>query len=91
MVWRIFGLVPAEGPFHFIWQLLEKPATDAGNLVAVFPPPLVGYETYYRDGAQGEPQNEIERRNRLWVNGVFISLHLIFAIAAAVFLARSIL
>ena len=91
---ELFLAQPAEGPFHFIWQLLEKPEQlTPGILLAVFPPLLVGLVKLITAMGLGreEAQNEIERRNRLWVNGVFISLHLIFAIAAAVFLARSIL
>jgi hypothetical protein len=91
---ELFLAQPAQGPFHFIWQLLEKPEQlTPGILLAVFPPLLVGLvKLITAMGLRGEEaQNEIERRNRLWVNGVFISLHLIFAIAAAVFLARSVL
>lgn len=96
-LWLARGLFltqPAQDPFHFLSQLLVKPEQlTPGILLAVFPPLIVGMVKLIT--ALGvtpeEIKSDLERRNQLWVNSVFISLHVILAVAAAIFLARSIL
>jgi hypothetical protein len=90
---RVFLLTQtAHDPFQFISQLLLKPEQlTPGVLLAVFPPVIVGLVKLVTAlvVSRGELENEIERRNRLWITSVFLVLHLIVAVAAALFLTRS--
>jgi hypothetical protein len=96
-LWLARGLFlthPAQNPFHFLSQLLVNPEQlTPGILLAVFPPLIVGMVKLLTalGVTREEIESEVERRNRLWVNSVFISLHVIFAAGTAIFLARSIL
>jgi len=89
---RAFVLTqPTQDPFHFVSQLLVKPEQlTPGILLAVFPPLIVGLVKLITAlvVSRGEMENEIERRNRLWVTSVFIVLHLLLAVAAAMLLYR---
>jgi hypothetical protein len=91
---ELFSTQPTQDPFHLVLQLLVKPELlTPGILLAVFPPLIVGMVKLIT--ALGitrvEITSEIERRNRLWVNTVFIALHLIVALGATMVLARSLL
>jgi hypothetical protein len=90
---RVFLLTePAQDPIRFLSQLLIKPEQlTPGILLAVFPPVIVGLVKLVTAlvVSSEEMENEVERRNRLWITWVYILLHLIIAVAAAMLLARS--
>jgi hypothetical protein len=90
---RVFLLTrPAPDPLRFIPQLLASPEQlTPGLLLAVFPPLIVGVVKLVTAlvVSHGEMETAIERRNRSWVTSVFIALHLIIAIAAAILLVRA--
>jgi hypothetical protein len=90
---RVFVLTrPASDPLHFIPQLLAKPEElTPGLLLAVFPPLVVGIVKLATAlvVSHGEMETAIERHNRLWVTVVFIALHIIIALAAAILLVRA--
>ena len=85
---------PEPNPLHFVSQLLVAPEQlTPGILLAVFPPLIVGMVKLVTAlvVSRGEMENDVERRNRISINAVFLALHLIIAVAAAVILTRSFL
>ena len=90
---RVFVLTrPAPDPWRFIPELLGRPEQlTPGILLGVFPPLIVGVVKLVTAlvVSHGEMETAIERRNRLWVTSVFIALHVVIAIAAAILLIRA--
>ena len=86
------SLRPGRDPLYFLSQLLARPEQlTPGFLLGVFPPLIVGVVKLVTAlvASRGELENEVERRNRLWVTSVFIVLHVIIGTATAVLLPRS--
>jgi hypothetical protein len=90
---RVFVLTQhTADPLRFIPQLLATPERlTPGILLGVFPPLIVGVVKLVTALviSHGEMETAIERRNRLWVTAVFIALHIIIALAAAMLLVRA--
>lgn len=85
---------PEQDPFHFISQLIVHPEQlTPGFLLGVFPPLIVGAVKLVTAlvVSRGELENDIERRNRRWVTSVFLVLHLIIGVVAAVIFPRSLI
>lgn len=82
---------PVQDPLHFLPELLLRPDhLTPGILLANFPPLIVGIVKLITAlvVSKGEAENPIKRRNRLRVTFVFLALHLITAVAAAVLLMQ---
>ena len=80
-----------QDPIRFLSQLLIKPEQlTPGILLAVFPPVIVGVVKLVTAlvVSQGEQENQVDRKNRLWVTSVFLVLHVITAVAAIMLLTR---
>ena len=83
---------PGQNPFSFLSDLLVNPESlTPGILLAVFPPLVVGIMKLITamGATREETENQVQQRNQLWVNMVFLSLHVAVGAAAAMFLMRA--
>jgi hypothetical protein len=83
---------PPQNPFNFLSELLVNPEQlTPGILLAVFPPLIVGMMKLITalGATREEIENQVQRRNQVWVNTVFLSLHVIVGVGATMFLIRS--
>jgi hypothetical protein len=89
---RIFFMNrPAQDPLYFLSQLLVRPQQlTPGILLANFPPLILGIVKLITAlvVSRGSAEDELKRRNRLWVTVVFVALHLIIALVTTIVLAR---
>ena len=95
-LWFTRGLLthPSHDPLQFVSQLFAHPEQlTPGIFVAVFPPLILGLVKLITTvGAiRAKATKDVEQKNRLWVSLVYMALHGIVAIGAAIFLSYSLL
>jgi len=89
---QLFLAKPTQNPFSFLSELLVNPEQlTPGILLAVFPPLIVGIMKLITalGATREETENQTQQRNQVWVNVVFLSLHVIVGVGATMFLVRS--
>ena len=82
---------PVQDPLSFLSQILLRPQLlTPGILLANFPPLILGIVKLITAlvVSRGSAEDELKRRNRLWVTAVFVALHLIVALATTIVLTR---
>jgi hypothetical protein len=89
---RIFLMSrPVQDPLSFLSQILVRPQQlTPGILLANYPPLILGIVKLItaRVVSRGSAEDELKRRNRLWVTTVFVALHLMIAVVTTIILTR---
>jgi len=89
---RLFLMTrPAPDPWYFVSQLVVHPQQlTPGILLANFPPLILGIVKLITVlvVSRGLAEDELKRRNRLWVTTIFVALHLIIALITTILVTR---